>query len=180
MVVNGRGIMEKEWHLAAQEHNKKTRANALNNVRVLSVDELSALHCATSLSLENLADSPYLRLVEEYEGFKAKIREIADSFTGRSSSPEDLKQVSKLLDNVLSALRAFDDRTKHALSQRYGKEGKEFNVFKVALSEEFDNNFAYRFSCQLRNYSQHTGSTVSNIQAGGGILYKTCKCKPNK
>jgi len=169
--------MAQEWHLAVQGHNQKTKMNTLYNVRILEDAERAGIHDATKLLQEDLEDAPYSRLTEEYADFKALIKEITDSFAKRSQSPGDLKKVSKQLDNVLSALRAFDDRTKHNLSQRYGKESEKFLLFGTALSEEFDNNFAYRFSCQLRNYSQHTGSTITNIQAGGHIN-GTSYCNP--
>ena len=67
-------------------------------------------------------------------------------------------------DDVLSAFRRFTDRTAHLLSQRYGPDSEEVRVLREAMSQEFDNEFAYRFMYHLRNYSEHRGAPITRIR----------------
>jgi len=74
------------------------------------------------------------------------------------------QSIGNELEDVLTALRRFADRTAHALSQRYGRESQEYATFTQALSYEFDNEFAYRFAWHLRRYSDHKGSIPFQIR----------------
>lgn len=73
--------------------------------------------------------------------------------------------LERKLDALLSALRAFDDRTSHQLSGAYGADSEQLKSFKETLSAAFDTEFAYRFCWKLRNYSQHCGNPISNLNA---------------
>jgi hypothetical protein len=161
--------MVQEWRLSLQGHDEKINGPSLTVGPVLSDEEYREIDSSISFLLGILDDSPYFRLKEEYGKIRVKINEIAKSIEDRNHNPKELKEISKLIDNYLFAFRAFEDRTKHYISKKYGKESEHFLVFDKALSDEYDNNFAYRFSCQLRNCSQHTGATISGIESGGDI-----------
>jgi len=90
---------------------------------------------------------------EALEAFKA----------GRSTTPLT-PVIRSRFDDVLSSFRRFTDRTAHLLTQCYGKGSEEVRVLKKAMSCEFDNEFAYRFMCQLRNYSEHRGTPIARIK----------------
>jgi hypothetical protein len=100
------------------------------------------------------------------------LSEVAENFRRRErrNPYDDFRQLSEALDDLLSAFRAFDDRTSHQLSRRYGHDSDELRAFKHALSVEYDEVFAYRFSYKLRNYSQHCGSPICRIDAGAHRL----------
>jgi hypothetical protein len=88
----------------------------------------------------------------------------ADEAFREGRSTRDLKPpIRSKFDDLLSAFRRFVDRTPHALSERYGARSEELASFRVATSHEFDNEFAYRFTCSLRNYSDHAGNPISRI-----------------
>lgn len=124
---------------------------------------------AQALLIENTENSPYKQFQDRYNLFKEAIGTVKANLVSGESSPEDLRSISGKLDDLLSALRAFDDRTSHTLSHRYGKESDQVALFKQALSYEFDNVFSYRFLFKLRNYSQHAGSPITNLKASARL-----------
>ncbi|MEO3811937.1 hypothetical protein ABGB17_23310 [Sphaerisporangium sp. B11E5] len=77
------------------------------------------------------------------------------------------RRVHMGVDDWLRSLRSLDDHTAHWLSGRFGKDSDELKSFRNAASEAFDDYFAYRFCCKLRNYSQHVGQALQNFTYGG-------------
>lgn len=65
--------------------------------------------------------------------------------------------------NCLFSFRAYLDHTEYKLKKRFGESSKEFSYFKNLTSISFDQNFSYRFSYKLRNYSQHCGLPTGSI-----------------
>ena len=51
----------------------------------------------------------------------------------------------------MSSFRAFLDHWETQIKRNFGIESDEINVFKKATGKEFDNNFSYRFTYDLRN-----------------------------
>jgi hypothetical protein len=92
-----------------------------------------------------------------------------EAFQRKQSTSQLTQPIRSRFDDLLSAFRRFTDRTSHALSQRYGSDSNELATFKNARSHEFDNNFAYRFSYHLRNYSDHKGAPVTRIKLGSRL-----------
>lgn len=54
------------------------------------------------------------------------------------------------------------------LKRRYGKNSKQAREFKQALSEQFDNSFAYRFVYQLRHYAHHINLPINALSLKSG------------
>ncbi|KDN54584.1 hypothetical protein [Flavobacterium seoulense] len=71
--------------------------------------------------------------------------------------------LNRLILNLLSSIRTYLDHTETRLKKTYGEQSSEFQFFKKATSEAFDNNFEYRFLVKLRNYSQHCGLPTGSI-----------------
>ena len=137
---------------------------------IVDPGEFASMSEATKLLVEMLEASPYARAESRYNAWQQTLTEVAASFQGGPQGPLVLHHLSAALDDLLSAVRAFDDRTSHSLSQWYGKDSAEFACFQTALSVEFDASFAYRFCYKLRNYSQHCGSPISDIRAGSRLV----------
>ena len=72
--------------------------------------------------------------------------------------------------NFLSSVRTFLDHHETHLKRHYGKKSPKFKRFKEACSNAYDNNFSYRFIYELRNYTQHCGMPLSNIQFDTQLL----------
>ena len=71
--------------------------------------------------------------------------------------------VNRLFLNYLSALRTFLDHTETFLNRKFGDDSSQFLEFKKILSFFYDNSFAYRFFYRLRNYAQHVGLPIDNL-----------------
>ena len=71
--------------------------------------------------------------------------------------------VNRLFLNYLSALRTFLDHTETFLNRKFGDDSSQFLEFKKILSFFYDNSFAYRFFYRLRNYAQHFGLPIDNL-----------------
>lgn len=145
------------------------RSLLVDGGQVLTEDEVGRIEHETILLIENTESSPFAHLQTCYDEFKKEVASVAIKMKESRGKPEGIHLLSGKLDNFLSALRGFDDRTSHNLSKRYGKDSSEYVLFKQALSYEFDNVFEYRFMWHLRNYSQHVGNPISNIYANVGL-----------
>jgi len=71
---------------------------------------------------------------------------------------------NRLLLNYLSSVNIFLCHCETYLNRKFGDNSEIFSEFKIMLSAFYDNSFAYRFLYQLRNYSQHCGLPLDNIQ----------------
>jgi hypothetical protein len=79
-------------------------------------------------------------------------REIQKSLSGNSN-----EKIYRLIGELLSGFRAFLDYWETNLKREFGKDSSQANDFKQSTNNEYDNVFAYRFICELRNYVQHCG-----------------------
>lgn len=134
-------------------------------VRTLTEQEIESLTNANKILDELTATSPYKQFQDRYNGFFAIIEERNKKTVDGTFVQHELNDVYGKLDDLLSSLKGFEDRTKSLISSRFGKDSVQMNVFKAALSYEFDNSFEYRFSYNLRNYSQHKGSQIGEIKS---------------
>lgn len=75
-------------------------------------------------------------------------------------------EINRHILNFLSACRTFLDHTETSINRRFGTKSKQLEKFKLACSNEYDNNFSYRFLYKLRNYAQHCGLPAGNISIG--------------
>lgn len=154
------------WFIGIQKRNSTDgKISSISQQKSISENERSRLSTNLALLREVTQGSAYHRLNEKYEDFCLHIEKIIEHSKTKKFNPKDLESIFEKIDDLLSAFRAFDDKTSHKLSLRYGKKSKEFAFFKEALSFEFDNVFAYRLCSQLRNYSQHAGSPITNIKS---------------
>jgi hypothetical protein len=76
-------------------------------------------------------------------------------------------QANRRLLNFLSAARTFLDYTETRLKRQYGDTSSEAQQFLRAASSAYDSTFAYRFLYRLRNYAQHCGLPIGEIDHTG-------------
>lgn len=81
----------------------------------------------------------------------------------RDDSDKVFQNCNRLFLNYLSSVRTFLDHSETFINRKYGNDGKEFLEFKKITAFYFDNSFAYRFFYKLRNYSQHIGLPLGNL-----------------
>jgi hypothetical protein len=145
--------------------------------RIISIGEVRTWHLGRQITDARYdsyqSDAALLREVLENSSFAGLQARCMDFMRAAAAADEAFREgrstrditppIRSKFDDLLSAFRRFTDRTPHALSQRYGDQSDEIGIFKAAASHEFDNEFAYRFINNLRNYSDHAGSPISRI-----------------
>lgn len=123
------------------------------------------IHDAENLLLDALVLAPYFVLQDQRKTFDLVVGDIRQRWTQERDEGyfRIRRRITTALENWLSSFRAFDDKTSAELSKKYGKESAEYRIFKKALSEEYDNQVAYRISVGLRNFYQHEGSALTLV-----------------
>ncbi len=73
-------------------------------------------------------------------------------------------EINRLLFNYLSSFRMFTDHCGRKIKHRFGKNSQEYTDYKLLTNKLYDNVFAYRFICELRDYCQHSGIAITDFQ----------------
>ena len=155
---------ELSWHLGSVPSSPPASGRwTLNIGEPISNEEYDSHQASAGLLTETFSNSSFAALQQRYNEFKDTVIAVSQAFVDKQLTPQMIQSIGTKIDDVLTALRRFSDRTGHALSQRYGKESQEYLTFKEALAYEFDNVFAYRFAWHLRNYSDHRGSVPFHV-----------------
>lgn len=145
-------------------------SKSLVYIRDLTKIELETIQNGNNLLSELTIRSPYKHFQDRYDKFKSQIKLIESKTANRDLQSHDLDSVYGALDDLLSSLKGFEDRTKSIISERYGKDSTQMSEFQKALSYEFDNKFEYRFCYNLRNYSQHKGSHIGHVATSAKLV----------
>jgi hypothetical protein len=66
--------------------------------------------------------------------------------------------------NILTSFRSFTDTTSHRVDELFGSDFGAQAIFKDQISKQYDAVFAYRFLYRLRNFTQHYGIPLDDIQ----------------
>lgn len=150
---------EISWHLGAVSPSRlATGAWGIEVSLPISDAEYASHGDSARLLTDTFSNSSFADLQRRYHDFKDAAEEVAKAFTEKRATPQIIQSINTQIEDLLTALRRFADRTAHTLSERYGKESREFAIFTDALSFEFDNSFPYRFAYHLRNFSDHKGA----------------------
>jgi hypothetical protein len=164
------------WHLGSVSTSLPAgRPWTLNIDGPVSDAEYASHRSSVEFLTETLSESSFGALQRSYNEFKDAADRVAEAFKTKQPTPQMIQAISTNIDNVLTALRRFADRTAHALSQRFGKDSQEYLAFTHALSHEFDNMFPYRFAWHLRDYSDHRKAVPfqlkqeSRLSASGAV-----------
>ena len=72
--------------------------------------------------------------------------------------------INRCLLNWLASVRTFLDHAESRIKGRYGSESQNWRNLKESCSNEYDNNFSYRFLYKVRNYAQHCGFPIHEIK----------------
>ena len=66
--------------------------------------------------------------------------------------------------NYLSSIRTFIDHNETSIKRKFGRNSIEAKELKKIMSNIYDKYFSYRFLYKLRNYSQHCGLPIEDIE----------------
>jgi hypothetical protein len=135
----------------------------------ISDEEYGSHESSAEFLTETFSNSSFAELQRRYNEFKDVMAEVSRAFDSRQLTPQMTQSIETKIGDILTSLRRFDDRTLHALSQRYGHESEEYRTFKQALSYEFDNMFPYRFAWHLRSYSDHRAPVPFRVSQESGL-----------
>ena len=72
--------------------------------------------------------------------------------------------INRHIFNYLSSIRMFLDHNEYNLKKRYGSDSPRVKRFKKTCSQIYDNSFSYRFLYKLRDYVQHCGMPLGNLE----------------
>lgn len=151
------------WHLASTPRNPSAASRTFNVGAPIADAEYDSYRSHVELLEQALAKSPFAAFQESCMEFMRATSDALEAFKIGDSTTPLTPTIRRKFDDVLSAFRRFIDRTAHLLSQRYGPDSREVLVLKQGMSNEFDNEFAYRLMYHLRNYSEHRGTPIARI-----------------
>jgi hypothetical protein len=152
------------WHLASTQRRPPARPRTYNVGAQIADAEYDSYRSAVELLEQALSKSPFAAFQERCMEFMRATWAALEAYKAGQSTTPLTPVIRSCFDDVLSAFRRFTDRTAHLLSQRYDLDSSEVRVLKLAMSQEFDAEFAYRFMYHLRNYSEHRGSPIARIR----------------
>lgn len=81
----------------------------------------------------------------------------------KSKKLDSSADVNRYMLHLLSSGKLFVDFNENQIVHTYSKDSLEYATVKSFASNQFDNSFAYRFCCYLRNFSQHIGLPISDV-----------------
>jgi hypothetical protein len=111
----------------------------------------------------------YDEFVQAFNGFHLSASRAGDEAV--RSAFDGL--INRRLSNYLSSMRLFLDHVEYRLKRVYGKDSDQAVKLHQRCSELFDSVFAYRFAYKLRNYSQHFGSPIWDIEWTSSVVEGT-------
>ena len=118
------------------------------------------------------AIEPYIKIVSKMLVDKNRIEPIMFAYQKLIESisllntQTDLyasRNIQYTLSGYLFEFKKFLDNWTTELKRKYGKNSKEFTIFKDAQIEEYEEHMEYRIMYRLRNYDQHCGSIISHV-----------------
>lgn len=77
-------------------------------------------------------------------------------------------EINRILINYLSSFKMFIEHCEKKINNQFGPKSQEFNEFKSMTNKIHRDLFAYRFVYDLRNFCQHCGIPVTDLQFSNG------------
>lgn len=162
-----------EFRLGRIVDNFPTEDIKIELLDLISEDEFKRLDDAIS-EIQEFSNIERLYLfVERNESdlidyLKAANNELVQvSISWNSVKKEHIEEVfleaNRLFLNYLSSIKTFIDHSESNIKRKFGKDAEECKNYKDILAFYYDNSFAYRFFYKLRNYAQHVGLPINDI-----------------
>lgn len=138
-----------------QEQFEKLKLAKREIDELKSIQRLYDFVCNNGSDLLNFINTSFSELMEKTESWNS---------IKQDDGSKIFLNVNRLLLNYLSSIRTFLDHTRTYVSRKYGKQSVQLVEYDKSLSGIYDISFAYRFFYKLRNYSQHVGLPIGNVQ----------------
>lgn len=129
--------------------------------------KFKAIQKLYELYLSDYAD--FNKSVNDYE------RKIPKNKNDKFSQEDNF---NRRLIHILSSSVLFVTYFENEINRAFGKNSLQFKNWKKELGDVYDRDFAYRFCYHLRNYTQHEGLAIANVQVslGNNNPEKECTC----
>jgi hypothetical protein len=148
----------------------------ISEVRALSDSEYEEYGKAVARLLRFSSDQQLFTIVRlNYGDF---LRLLDHYFSEYTQNPQmdwsrvemTVLNINRHLINFLSAVRMFLDHSETNLKELYGRDSEKARRFENACSDAYDNSFSYRFLYKLRNYAQHCGTPLGQVELGSKLV----------
>lgn len=96
----------------------------------------------------------------ERELHRLNLESLTTKLTTADMLLDGLRDVNRVLMNLMSAQRTYCDHVPQHLNDICGEASAEAEAFKQKTSEEFDSCLGYKVTTGLRNHAQHSGFPV--------------------
>lgn len=143
--------------------------NKLDTIREISASQFENLKTDCELindSHKQLVVFKYLQLnIKEYSEFIKKVSKlyVAQLDIKVLTSESLLLETNRLVLNYTSSFKFFLDNGATYLKRKYGKDSQIVSDYLQLCSKHYDENFAYRFLTNLRDYSMHIGFPLTGL-----------------
>ncbi len=138
-------------------------------IRELSDTEFREYERAASKLGQYMIDQELFVMVQSnYGDFQSVLQQTLGEYIQKPSYLPPMEtlifRVDRSLLNFLLALRIFLDHSRFNLNKRYGGHSERVREFEKACTNEYEHFFSYRFIYKLRNYAQHCGMPVGEME----------------
>lgn len=139
-------------------------------VRLLSDAELQAIEQSRDVLVAFANHSSLWTVVQlNAQDFRKYLMYVAQQHAKAGGMDERsmltaVLNANRLLLNILTALRTFRDHSRTNAYRRYGRHSEFVKNWQAMTSKHELSSFAYRFLDNLRNYVQHCGMPLGNVQ----------------
>lgn len=134
----------------------------LELVRELTEDQRQETWAMESVLAHLTVDSGFADLTRSYRDLTSSLDDLRAADRAHAALAESVN-VRRRFRHWLADFRTFDDRTSAWISAAFGKDHAAYARFKDVLRAEYDNNFAYRLCCTLRNASTHAANVINHM-----------------
>jgi hypothetical protein len=129
-------------------------------------DEAKAAHVCLGETLR--IEETFNIILENYKEFEGELLSLCLNhaiFSGRtwSSFQNEIHIVNRRVLNLLTTSRLYVDQIPHNVNAIY-RDNQKMALVKQKVSQEDDSNLGYRVIAALRNYTQHRGLPVFQLQ----------------
>jgi hypothetical protein len=117
------------WHLGSVPNFVPPGEQwTVNIYEPISDEEYASHQGSVGFLYEIFSGSSFGGFQRNYNGFKDVTEGVAQAFETKKLTPQMVQEIGTKIDDVLTALRRFADRTAHSSSQRYGKDSQEYKA----------------------------------------------------
>jgi hypothetical protein len=143
--------------------------NSCNHHVEISHEHFETLKSKKEFLIEALfVEEKFNLVLENYSEFELElldnsVRNMLFQNLEWSSAINNLQSINRRIINLLTTCRLYMDQVFHNIHTMYGSESAQLIAFQAQSSNEYDSVFGYRVMEAMRNYVQHRGLPISQV-----------------